>query len=521
MNGTMDRCASPVFETNSSTDVDLELTSSNERESQLSSLFGSLSPSTVGENDIGHVADIAINNGFDFSMDFASLEGFKLTADELKGIDDILEQMPNASPDVFPKLPPSKRTIGLTLEGDDNQFSEALPAPKKRALYATHAPSVVVNTPATMKSSASISSRAMPAVSQVAQASLVMPTGPGAAQPPLSMKPPPPSISSHVMPTVSSPTPASMNSKDKFEIDPTHMAQHFANEVTSTFPPNTDDLSPYQSVGYNPSTPAMHPKVVKLSNETMENRVNLAKQRSAALTADRNKLQKGLLQYTQIDPVTGLLGIDKMKSEMATMRRLLTLAKNRESTEGQIWKSRCAMLAEEYRKLAHRHDALRRQYEPSAPFYATPAYPFALHQQAADINQPVPHQENTNPPTSRHQVIDLTMETNTQPVSAQGTRSPGTHSRKESSSQGNKSFQENNFQPKNNSLTDFHRQFRNKKMDWLQSSETASDVKTRVFEQMSPLREALSTRSLFPIAPRLLNLTMEFDLLWEGNSERP
>lgn len=147
MNGTMNRCASPVFESNSSTDVDLELMPSTERESQLSSLFGSHSPSTVGDNDIGHGADIAINDGFDFSLDFAPLESFKLTADELKGIDDILEQMPSASPDIFTRLPVSKRTIDLTLEGDDHQLSEVLPAPKKRALYATHATSTVVEPP--------------------------------------------------------------------------------------------------------------------------------------------------------------------------------------------------------------------------------------------------------------------------------------------------------------------------------------------------------------------------------------
>lgn len=325
----------------------------------------------------------------------------------------------------------------------------------------------------------------MPTHSRVAQPPLVMPTVLSAAQPTAIVKPPLP-ISSHVMPTVSSPTPASITSKDKFEIGPTHMAQHLANEVTSTFPSNTDTLSPYQSVGYNPSTPAMHPKVVQLSNETMENRINLARQRAAALTADRNKLQKGLLQYTQIDPVTGLLGIDKMKSEMATMRRLLTLARNRESTEIEIWKTRCAMLAEEYSRLAQKHDALRRQYEPSAPFHATPAYPSALHQQAANTNPQIFHQANINPPASHHQVIDLTTETNTESVSAQRFLSPGTHFPGNNSSHGNNFSQGNNSQPKNDSLTDFHRQFRNKKMDWLHSSETTSDEKTRVFEQMNP-----------------------------------
>ncbi|KAJ6103099.1 hypothetical protein N7486_005526 [Penicillium sp. IBT 16267x] len=512
MNGTMKRCASPVFESNSSTDVDLELMHSNESESQQSSLFGSRSPSTVSDNDIGHVDGIDVDNGLDLSidipLDFDPLEGFKLTAAELQGTHGAFDQMTSA-PDIFTKRHTcNKRTIDLTFAEGGQQGSEALLASKKRALYVKHAPSTVVEAPAIIKPSASVSSLVMPTVSGAGQtpailnssppiSSHTMSTVPGVARTPATMKPSPP-ISSYAMPAVSSSTPASISSMDKFEIGPSHMVQHLTNEVTSRYPPKADTLSPYQPVGYNPSTPSMHPNVVHLSNETLNYRLTQARQRAAAVTVDRNKLQKGLLQYTQIDPITGLLGIDKMKTEMATMRRLLTRAKNKEATEIEIWRTSFAMLADEYSKLAQQHDNLRRRYEPSGPFNATPTYPPALHQQAAHTDPPVLHQpESTNlptsrypttsnsPPTSYHPVVDLT--TDTEPVSAQGTRSPGTHSQGNNSSQANKSL------PKNNSLTDFHHQFRNKKMDWLHNSETTSAAKARVFEEMnSPIEGRLA-----------------------------
>ncbi|KAJ5527792.1 hypothetical protein N7513_011951 [Penicillium frequentans] len=473
----MNRCASPVFESNSSADADPELTHSNGYDSQLSSLFGSRSPSTVSDNDIGHVNDIAIDNSLDFSTEmplgFDPLEGFQLTADELAGIDGFFSQT-SSSPNTVTKLPTTsnKRSFGLTFEGDGMHLPEARQTPKRQALCTQlHEPSIAVRAP------------------------LVMPTVSGIAPTRVTMKPPCP-ISSHVVPAVSSPTPASIASKDKFEIDSSQMVAHSTNEVTSRCPPKADHLSPYQRVGYNPSTPAMHPKVVQLSNETMNQRIALHKQRAAAVTAERNKLQKGLLQYTQIDPVTGLLGIDKMKSEIATMRRLLTLAKNKEASEIEIWRTRYAVLAEQYSKLAQKHDDMRRQYEQSAPFHATPTYPPALRQQPANTALPVLQQAPPNPPTSRnantsttppraahrppafpqdaHHVIDLTTDIHTESVSAQGTRSPGTNS------------QGNNSLPKDNSLTEFHRQFRNKKMDWLHNSETTSDAKSRVFEEMNP-----------------------------------
>ncbi|KAJ5546844.1 hypothetical protein N7494_004429 [Penicillium frequentans] len=473
----MNRCASPVFESNSSADADPELTHSNGYDSQLSSLFGSRSPSTVSDNDIGHVNDIAIDNSLDFSTEmplgFDPLEGFQLTADELAGIDGFFSQT-STSPNTVTKLPTTsnKRTFGLTFEGDGMHLSEARQTPKRQALCTqSHEPSIAIRAP------------------------LVMPTVSGIAQTPVTMKPPRP-ISSHVVPAVSSPTPASIASKDRFDIGSSQMAAHSTNEVTSRCPPKADHLSPYQRVGYNPSTPAMHSNVVQLSNEMMNQRIALHKQRAAAVTAERNKLQKGLLQYTQIDPVTGLLGIDKMKSEIATMRRLLTLAKNKEASEIEIWRTRYAVLAEQYSKLAQKHDDMRRQYEQSAPFHATPTYPPALRQQPANTALPVLQQASPNPPTSRnantsttppraahrppafpqdaHQVIDLTTDIHTESVSAQGTRSPETN------------FQGNNSLPKDNSLTEFHRQFRNKKMDWLHNSETTSDAKSRVFEEMNP-----------------------------------
>lgn len=470
----MYHCASPVFESNISADVDPDLTHSNEYGSQLSSLFGSHSPSTVSDNDIDHLNDIAIGNSLDFSTEiplgFDPLEGFQLTADELAGIDGIFHQTSGA-PDTVAKLQPNnKRNIEFAFEGD---VSEALNAPKKRALSAaTHEPSNVDQTP------------------------LAMPNLSATTSTTVTMKPSCP-ISSHVVPAVSSPTPASITSKDKFEIGQSQITMLSTNEATSRFPPKADHLSPYQPVGYNPSTPAMHSKVVQLSNEIMNQRVNLHKQRAAAVTVERNKLQKGLLQYTQIDPITGLLGIDKMKTEMATMRRLLTLAKNKEASEIEIWRVRYAMLAEKYSKLAQTHDDMRRQYEQSAPFHATtPTYPPALRQQAANTDLPALQQEPSNPPTARypntssrpsrvaisppgfpqdaHEVIDLTTDIQIEPVSAQGTRSPANH------------FQGNNSLPKNNSLTDFHRQLRTKQMGWLHNSETTSDAKARIFDEMNP-----------------------------------
>ncbi|KAJ5777510.1 hypothetical protein N7520_000756 [Penicillium odoratum] len=465
----------PVPMSNSSVDVDLGITQSyvSESVSQSESLFDNTPRSSViGDNDVGkgfEAEDDSDKNGSAFEIEeyhpsidtdlelgFDAFEGFDKPAEQFlmspASDSPASDSLPNTSHDLIESSTSSgvtsslnnKRTIDKAFRANNGQLSKA------------------------------------PAVKKLATAPAV-----------LSM----PVIPAHEVPSVLPSTPASIVSKERFEIDSPEILRHLASEVTSTFPFNPASFSsPYKRVGYNPSTPAMHPKVVHFSDEAINYRLEMTKQRAATLTAERNKLQRNLLQYTAIDPKTGLLGIDKMKAEMASLRRGETVKNNKIAGERDFWVRQHSMLAQEYAKLAKQYDNMRQGLYPSTNLFATPNYPPGILPAGKAI---VPGPTNTfaNPVTNPfNNPLDNTP-TNTPTPSSQ--QSPnfidltGDDTESPVSDPGNCSNTDSFGSPlpiKDGALTDFHRKFRSKNMSWLFNTETDSDAASRLYYKQTPER---------------------------------
>ncbi|KAJ5083237.1 hypothetical protein N7456_012664 [Penicillium angulare] len=478
MDGQLGLSEWPSYVPNGNPSTDLGLTlSPGSQPSPCDSLFGS-PLGAGGEEPIAHHPygssdpfpvegqgfDIDLNLNLDLEPNFDPFEGLHPASAQLEAINQVVG-ISQASSEVAiqPSGSACKRIYEDVLSNGAQQsprFPRSLPSPKKQKL------------------ATQISSDGLPAF-----------LNPNQRQP---------SISSHLVPTQNPYPSASMGSKERFAIEPSDLAEHYAREVTTFIPPDTYYASPYQPVGYNPSTPSMHPKVVQVSNDTLHHRLANARRRADAVTAERNKLREALLQYTTIDPQTGKLGIHALESQLTTLRRVNTGHQRRAQTQKEeihLWKQRYSELATMHNSLVSDYHCLRSGL-PSPPASSTsrrnstsarssPANAATnvsnLASPAASSNnlpQNRPTQSSTTSttislsnsatasPQDTAQVIDLTLDSDAENVSPQGTQ---------------------NVTPKeNDQLTKFHRTIRQKEMKWLRSNESTSDAVDRVFNEMNP-----------------------------------
>ncbi|KAJ5256663.1 hypothetical protein N7478_012767 [Penicillium angulare] len=469
------------FVPNGTPNTDLGLTlSPGSQSSPCDSLFGSPliagGEETVANNPYGSSDPFPVESqGFDLDIDldlglepnFDPFEGLHPTSAQSEAINQVVVGTSQASNEIAtqPSGSPCKRVYEDVSSNGAQQSPPPLPPPKKQKL------------------ASQMSSDGLPAF-----------LNPNQRQP---------SISSHIAPTHPPCPSASMISKEKFAIEPSDLDEHYAREVTTFIPPDTHHASPYQPVGYNPSTPSMHSKVVHVSNDTLHHRLANARRRADAVTADRNKLREALLQYTSVDPQTGKLGIHALESQLTTLRRVNTGHQRRAETqkeETQFWKQRFVEISNTYNSLLYDYKCLQSGL-PSPPASST-SRPNSLSARSSPTNaaaaadatnvsnlaSPVTSSSNqpknhlvpssaisttislSNSPTAlpqdTTQVIDLTLDDDAENVSPQGSET---------------------VTPRENAqLTQFHRNIRQKQMKWLHSTESTNDAADRILNKLNP-----------------------------------
>jgi hypothetical protein len=170
------------------------------------------------------------------------------------------------------------------------------------------------------------------------------------------------SIPSH-SPFLSSevPVPASSTIKNTFKLNQESLARIAAVEAFTQGKSSTKHISPYAPVGYYPSAPNLHCVIGREtdSNEALQSRLDSSRRRLNVVIAERNKYRDALLKYEQMDPETGMLGIQKLEAENIRLRRLVSNHRYRMDqlkADVQEWKDR-------YTAVATTHNCLIRDYQ--------------------------------------------------------------------------------------------------------------------------------------------------------------
>ncbi|KAJ5587829.1 uncharacterized protein N7459_003594 [Penicillium hispanicum] len=187
------------------------------------------------------------------------------------------------------------------------------------------------------------------------------------------------SIASHVPPDTPAALSASAAVVNRFPIGEAEFAHHVAVEATVRGHRDSDHVSPYGPVGYHPSAPELHSRMVGVTNQTLQNRLVNSRRRVDVLTAERNKYRDGLLKYTSFDPKTGKLGIHAMEAELATLRRVCSTQQQRAKqykADVQEWRSK-------YVDVAQSHNSLLRDYQQ-------------LQQSVSQSTNPPPNEANAS-----------------------------------------------------------------------------------------------------------------------------
>ncbi|CEJ60666.1 hypothetical protein PMG11_09232 [Penicillium brasilianum] len=170
-----------------------------------------------------------------------------------------------------------------------------------------------------------------------------------------------PSILSHTPLTTPETSAATNPAKDKFGLKPESLARLAAVQAFTQAKLSSDHISPYAQVRYYPSAPNLHCMIGggTDSNESLRSRLNSSHRRLDVVIAERNKYRDALLKYDQVDPATGMLGIQQLESEVHRLRRAASNHRYRVDhlkAEAQDWK-------EKYTALATTHNCLIRDYQ--------------------------------------------------------------------------------------------------------------------------------------------------------------
>ncbi|KAJ5370297.1 uncharacterized protein N7496_006389 [Penicillium cataractarum] len=169
------------------------------------------------------------------------------------------------------------------------------------------------------------------------------------------------SISSHT-PTTTLETPTSTTTaKDQFALKPESLARVAAVAAFTQAKSSSRHISPYAPVGYYPSAPNLHCMIGggPDSNESLRSRLHSSRRRLDVVMAERNKYRDALLKYDQVDPATGMLGIQQLEAEVQKLRRTASNHRYRVDhlkAEGEDWKAK-------YIALANTHNCLIRDYQ--------------------------------------------------------------------------------------------------------------------------------------------------------------
>jgi hypothetical protein len=170
-----------------------------------------------------------------------------------------------------------------------------------------------------------------------------------------------PSISSHTPPTTPQTPSATTLAKDQFGLKPESLARLAAVQAFTQAKLSSNHISPYAQVGYYPSAPNLHCMIGggTDSNESLRSRLNSSHRRLDVVMAERNKYRDALLKYDQVDPATGMLGIQQLESEVNRLRRA---ASNHRYRVDHL-KAEAQDLKEKYTALATTHNCLIRDYQ--------------------------------------------------------------------------------------------------------------------------------------------------------------
>lgn len=171
------------------------------------------------------------------------------------------------------------------------------------------------------------------------------------------------SIPSHSQFLVASeaPAPASSTIKKTYKLNQESLARVAAVEAFTQGKSSSKHISPYAPVGYYPSAPNLHCMIGGKadSNEALKSSLDSSRRRLNVVIAERNNYRDALLKYEQVDPETGMLGIQKLEAEVLRLRRLASNHRYRMDqvkAEAQEWKDR-------YAALATTHNCLIRDYQ--------------------------------------------------------------------------------------------------------------------------------------------------------------
>ncbi|GLI73455.1 hypothetical protein PoHVEF18_001673 [Penicillium ochrochloron] len=161
--------------------------------------------------------------------------------------------------------------------------------------------------------------------------------------------------------TSEAPASASPAIKNTFKLNQESLARIAAVEAFTHGKLSSTHISPYAPVGYYPSTPNLHCMSGGEgdSNEALKSRLDSSRRRINVVIAERNKYRDALLKYELVDPETGMLGVQKLESEVLRLRRLASNHRYRMDqlkAEAQEWKDR-------YAALGTTHNCLIRDYQ--------------------------------------------------------------------------------------------------------------------------------------------------------------
>lgn len=161
--------------------------------------------------------------------------------------------------------------------------------------------------------------------------------------------------------TSEAPASASPAIKNTFKLNQESLARIAAVEAFTHGKSSSKHISPYAPVGYYPSTPNLHCMSGGEgdSNEALKSRLDSSRRRLNVVIAERNKYRDALLKYEQVDPETGMLGVQKLESEVLRLRRLASNHRYRMDqlkAEAQEWK-------DSYAALGTTHNCLIRDYQ--------------------------------------------------------------------------------------------------------------------------------------------------------------
>lgn len=170
-----------------------------------------------------------------------------------------------------------------------------------------------------------------------------------------------PSISSHTPPTTFETPTSTTTANGQFALNPESLARVAAVGAFTQAKSSSKHISPYAPVGYYPSAPNLHCMIGggPDSNESLRSRLHSSRRRLDVVMAERNKYRDALLKYDQVDPATGMLGIQQLEAEVQRLRRTTSNHRYRVDhlkAEAEDWK-------EKYIALAKTHNCLIRDYQ--------------------------------------------------------------------------------------------------------------------------------------------------------------